>query len=117
LSSKAPISAIYSLSVFFCYKKVPFVRWGHVAAGLLPRSVGDGIAASLIGGTRWQAGATLMDEASPDSFDKMVRLYEACGEQTTALCEAAVAVRSIQDAVVKIGRFLMKVSSLNDGHK
>jgi hypothetical protein len=68
----------------------------YVAAGLLPRSVGDGIAASLIGGTRWQAGETLMDEASPASFDKMVRLYQACGEQTTALCEAAVAVRSIQ---------------------
>jgi hypothetical protein len=70
----------------------------YVAAGLLPRSAGDGIAASLIGGTRWQAGATLMDEASPASFDKMVRLYEACGEQTTALCEAAIAVRSIQPA-------------------
>jgi hypothetical protein len=67
-----------------------------VAAGLLPRSVGDGIAASLIGGTRWQAGEMLMDEASPASFDKMVRLYEACGEQATELCEAAIAVRSIQ---------------------
>jgi hypothetical protein len=31
----------------------------YVAAGLLPRSAGDGIAASLIGGARWQAGATL----------------------------------------------------------
>jgi hypothetical protein len=72
------------------------VELWYVAAGLLPRSAGDGIAATLIGGTRWQAGATLMDEASSDSFDKMVRLYQACGEQTTALCEAAVAVRSIQ---------------------
>jgi len=70
----------------------------YVAAGLLPRSAGDWIAASLIGGTRWQAGAALMEEASPDSFDKMARLYKACGEQTTALCEAAVAVRSIQPA-------------------
>ena len=68
----------------------------YVAAGLLPRSAGDWIAASLIGGSRWQAGATLMEEASPDSFDKMARLYKACGEQTTALCEAAIAVRSIQ---------------------
>jgi hypothetical protein len=68
----------------------------YVAAGLLPRSAGDGIAASLIGGTRWQAGETLMDEASPASFDKMVRLYQACGEQTTALCEAAIAVRGLQ---------------------
>ena len=68
----------------------------YVAAGLLPRSAGDWMAASLIGGSRWQAGASLMEEASPDSFDKMARLYKACGEQTTALCEAAVAVRSIQ---------------------
>jgi hypothetical protein len=70
----------------------------YVAAGVLPRSAGDWMAASLIGGTRWQAGATLMEEASPDSFDKMARLYKACGEQTTALCEAAIAVRSIQPA-------------------
>ena len=68
----------------------------YVAAGMLPRSAGDWIAASLIGGSQWQAGATLMEEASPDSFDKMARLYKACGEQTTELCEAAVAVRSIQ---------------------
>jgi len=66
--------------------------------GVLPRSAGDWMAASLIGGTRWQAGATLMEEASPDSFDKMARLYKACGEQTTALCEAAIVVRSIQPA-------------------
>jgi hypothetical protein len=68
----------------------------YVAAGLLPRSAGDGIAASLIGGTRWQAGETLMDEASPASFDKMVRLYQACGEQTTELCEVAITVRGLQ---------------------
>ena len=72
------------------------VGFWYVAAGLLPRSAGDWIAASLIGGNRWQAGATLMEEASPDSFDKMARLYKACGEQATELCEAAIAVRSIQ---------------------
>jgi hypothetical protein len=72
----------------------------YVATGLLPRSAGDGIAASLIGGTRCQAGEALMGEASPASFDKMVRLYEACGQttQTTALCKAAIAVRSVQPA-------------------
>ena len=74
------------------------VGFWYVAAGVLPRSAGDWMAASLIGGTRWQAGATLMEEASPDSFDKMARLYKACGEQTTALCEAAIVVRSIQPA-------------------
>jgi hypothetical protein len=70
----------------------------YLAVGLLPRSAGDWIAASLIGGSQWQAGAALMQDASPDSFDKMARLYKACGEQTTDLCEAAIAVRSIQPA-------------------
>jgi len=70
----------------------------YAAAGVLPRSAGDWMAASLIGGTQWQAGAALMEEASPGSFDKMARLYKACGEQTTELCEAAIAVRSIQPA-------------------
>ncbi len=45
-----------------------------------------------MGGTRWQAGETLMEEASPESFDKMARLYKACGGQTTELCEAPIAV-------------------------
>jgi len=67
----------------------------YVAAGLLPRSAGDWIAASLIGGSKWQAGETLLEEASPESWEKMARLYKACGEQTTELCEAAMAVRTI----------------------
>lgn len=67
----------------------------YVAAGLLPRSTGDWIAASLIGGNRWQAGETLMQEASPASWAKMVRLYTACGAQATELCEAAMAVRTL----------------------
>ena len=37
----------------------------YVAAGLLPRSAGDWIAASLIGGSKWQAGETLMQESQP----------------------------------------------------
>ena len=67
----------------------------YVAAGLLPRSAGDWIAASLIGGSKWQAGETLLEEASPESWEKMARLYKACGEQTIELCEAAIAVRTI----------------------
>jgi hypothetical protein len=55
----------------------------YVAAGLLPRSAGDWIAASPIGGNRRQAGETLMAEASPESWAKMARLYTACGEQAT----------------------------------
>ena len=71
----------------------------YVAAGLLPRSAGDWIAASLIGGTKWQAGETLMQDASPESWDKMVRLYKACPQDTaTELCEAAIAVRTFAPA-------------------
>jgi hypothetical protein len=68
----------------------------YVAGGLLPRSAGDWIAASLIGGSKWQAGETLMQESSPEGWARMVRLYEACGAQTTELCEAAIAARSVQ---------------------
>ncbi len=68
----------------------------YVAAGLLPRSAGEWMAASLMGGDRWQAGVTLMEEASPASWDRMRRLYKACGEQTTDLCEAAIGVRTLQ---------------------
>jgi hypothetical protein len=67
----------------------------YVAGGLLPRSAGDAIAVSLIGGSKWQAGETLMQESSPESWARMVRLYDACGAQTTELCEAAIAVRTI----------------------
>jgi hypothetical protein len=67
-----------------------------VAAGLLPRSAGDRIAASLIGGSRWQAAETLMQEGSPETWTRMVRLYNACGEQATGLCEAAIAVEATQ---------------------
>jgi hypothetical protein len=67
----------------------------YVAAGLLPRNIGDRIAASLIGGDRWHAGLALMEEASPDSWDKMVRLYNACPpDAATELCEAAIVART-----------------------
>jgi Family of unknown function (DUF6118) len=68
----------------------------YAAAGLLPRSAGDWIAASLIGGGQWQAGQTLMQEASPVSFARMVKLYDTCGDQTTELCTAAIAVRTAE---------------------
>ena len=70
----------------------------YVAAGLLPRSAGDWIAASLIGGGRWQAGQTLMEEASPASFAKMVKLYNTCGDQPVELCAAAIAVKTAEAA-------------------
>jgi hypothetical protein len=68
----------------------------YVAAGLLPRSTGDWIAASLIGDGQWQAGQTLMQEASPVSFARMVKLYDTCSDQPTELCTAAIAVRTAE---------------------
>jgi hypothetical protein len=67
-----------------------------MAAGVLPRSAGNWIAASLIGGSRWPAGETLPREGSPESWARMVRLYAACGEQATELCEAAIAAWTLQ---------------------
>jgi hypothetical protein len=40
---------------------------------------------------RWRAGETLMERASPESFDRMVRLYNACGERPVEACTAAIA--------------------------
>jgi Family of unknown function (DUF6118) len=68
----------------------------YVAVGLLPRSAGDWIAATLIGGSQWQAGQTLMGEADPTSFARMVKLYDTCGDQPTELCTAAIAVRAAE---------------------
>jgi len=62
----------------------------YVLPSLLPSGAGDWLAASLIGGGRWRAGETLMERASPESFDRMVRLYNACGERTVEGCEAAL---------------------------
>jgi hypothetical protein len=68
----------------------------YVLPTWLPWGVGDWLAASLIGGGRWQAGETLMQRASPESFDRMVRLYQACGQQPIEACEAAIAVRTAE---------------------
>ncbi len=63
---------------------------------LLPWGAGDRLAGLPIGGGPWQAGQTLMRRNSPESFDKMVRLYKACPQNTTTeLCEAAMIVRTI----------------------
>jgi hypothetical protein len=68
----------------------------YVAVGLLPRSAGDWIAASLIGGGQWQAGQTLMQEASPVSFARMVKLYDTCDDQPTELYTAAIATKTAE---------------------
>jgi hypothetical protein len=62
----------------------------YILPSLLPWGAGDWLASSLIGGGRWRAGETLMERASPESFDRMVQLYNACGERPIDLCETAL---------------------------
>ena len=67
-----------------------------LAAAVLPWGMGTWLAATLVGGGRWEAGQTLLQEANPTSWDRMVRLYKACPkDSSTELCEAAMAVRTI----------------------
>ena len=66
-----------------------------VAAGALPRGAGHWLAALLVGGSRWEAGAALMRTADPETWGRLVRLSRACGESATELCEAAMAVRTV----------------------
>lgn len=72
-----------------------FVLW-YPLVWLTPFGGGHWLAASLIGGGRWQAGETLMQEAAPAAWERMVRLYRACPPDKTAeLCEAALAGRIV----------------------
>ena len=63
----------------------------YILPSLLPWGAGDWLAASLIGGGRWRADETLMAHASPDAYDRMVRLYNACSERPIETCETALA--------------------------
>jgi hypothetical protein len=67
----------------------------YVLPSLLPWGAGDWLVSSLIGGGRWQAGETLMERASPESFGRMVRLYNVCGQQPVESCEAAITARTV----------------------
>ena len=67
-----------------------------LAAALLPWGAGHWLAARLVGGGQWHAGATLMHEADPEAWNRLMRLYKACPqESSTELCEAALVVRTI----------------------
>ena len=71
------------------------VLW-YLAAALLPWGGGHWLVASLVGGGPWKAGAALMQEANPVSWDRVLRLSRACPpDSSTELCEAAMAVRTI----------------------
>lgn len=67
-----------------------------VLAAVLPWGVGDWMAAlPITGGDRWAAGHALLRREGPQTWDRMVRLYKACGDQLTELCEAAIVVRTV----------------------
>jgi hypothetical protein len=64
-------------------------------ASLLPSSAGAWMAASIFGGDPWTAGETLMRQADPVSFERMVELYQACPQDDPVdLCRAAMAVKA-----------------------
>ena len=69
-----------------------------VAAGVLPRGAGHWLAALLVGGSRWEAGAQLIHAVDPVAWERVVRLNRACGEASTELCEAALVLRRAQAA-------------------
>lgn len=61
----------------------------------LPWSGGTWLAGLAFGG-RFSAGQAMLREADPATWDRMVRLYNACPQDSrTELCEAAIAVRTI----------------------
>jgi hypothetical protein len=71
----------------------------YVLPSVLPWSAGDRLAASLIGGGPWQAGQALMQRASPESFDKMVQIYNACGDQRAEVCARDIAMALAEHAL------------------
>ena len=71
-----------------------------LAVAALPWGTGHRMAALMIDGDgRWGAAETLMREADPSRWKRVVGLIHACPEDTlTELCEAAMAVRTISAA-------------------
>jgi hypothetical protein len=68
--------------------------WFMLAA-FLPWGAGNWLAALPLGG-EWQGGQVLLKEAGPATWDRMVRLNNACpADSTTALCEAVLAMRTL----------------------
>ena len=63
----------------------------YVLPAVLPWGAGDWLAASLIGGSPWQAGQVLMRAGNPAGFNRLVRLSLACGSQPVARCIAGIA--------------------------
>lgn len=66
---------------------------------VFPRQAGVWVATTIVGGNPWKAGEVLMSHSNPTTYDRMVRLYNACPENSlTELCVAAMAVNAAQRA-------------------
>jgi hypothetical protein len=73
-----------------------WLAWYPLAV-VLPWGGGTWLVSTLIGGGRWVAGETLMRDASPTGWDRLVRVSNACvPERRTEECEAALAVHEVQ---------------------
>ena len=67
-----------------------------VLAAVLPWGIGDRMAAlPITGGDRWAAGQALLTRSNPPAWERMAKLFNACGDQSTELCEAAIVVRTM----------------------
>jgi Family of unknown function (DUF6118) len=78
----------------------------YVAARLLQGSAGDWIAASLIGGNRWQAGETLMQESSPESWAGGRKECSRAGTLTSpAARRPGRAAESMSEATLRSQRY------------
>lgn len=64
----------------------------------LPWGAGTWLAAVPIAGDKWDAGQELLREASPVSYEKMVTLYNTCGDQPVAFCQEAIAAKTLAHA-------------------
>jgi hypothetical protein len=82
-----------------------------VLLGWLPFGLPSQVAALIMNEDRWDAGQTLMSEASPEAYEKMKTLYNTCGRQPVELCTQAIAVKTI-DNVVQESRSRSKSKSV-----
>ena len=63
-----------------------------LATAMLPWGGGTWLA-GLAYGARWNAGQAMLQDAQPATWDRMVRLYNVCPQESaTELCEAELAV-------------------------
>jgi hypothetical protein len=94
----APEQRLWNLSFGVAGVVLGIALW-YVAPAVLPQSAGDWMVASLVGGGPWQAGQALMRRADPASFEKMVQLYNECGDRPADICARDIALAAARHAI------------------